>query len=96
MHLLLLLLRMIRAAQEGGRCRTFSFGSLFLDVPAGVTQEEGHTGFPHIRSAVLALVFLARRIQAFSFPRRPKSNFVYQRINRSPLNGHFYLFFLCV
>ena len=37
-----------------------------LDVPAGVTQEEGHTGFLiHLLSAVRALVFLARRIQAF-------------------------------
>ena len=36
-----------------------------VDVPAGVTQEEGHTGFIHLPSAVLALVFLARRIQPF-------------------------------
>ena len=37
-----------------------------LDVPAGVTQEEGHTGFIiHLLSAVRALVFLARRIQPF-------------------------------
>ena len=35
-----------------------------VDVPAGVTQEEGHTGFLiHVPSAVLALIFLARRIQ---------------------------------
>ena len=35
-----------------------------LDVPAGVTQEEGHTGFfIHLPSAVRALIFLARRIQ---------------------------------
>ena len=35
-----------------------------LDVPAGVTQEEGHTGFLiHLPSAVRALIFLARRIQ---------------------------------
>ena len=35
-----------------------------LDVPAGVTQEEGHTGFLiHLLSAVRALIFLARRIQ---------------------------------
>ena len=34
-----------------------------VDVPAGVTQEEGHTGFIHLPSAVLALIFLARRIQ---------------------------------
>ena len=37
-----------------------------MDVPAGVTQEEGHTGFSiHLLSAVLALIFLARKIQAF-------------------------------
>ena len=37
-----------------------------LDVPAGVTQEEGHTGFLiRLPSAVLALIFLARRIQPF-------------------------------
>ena len=35
----------------------------FVDVPAGVTQEEGHTGFFYLPSAVLALIFLARRIQ---------------------------------
>ena len=34
--------------------------------PAGVTQEEGHTGFLiHLLSAVHALIFLARRIQPF-------------------------------
>ena len=37
-----------------------------LDVPAGVTQEEGHTGFLiHLLPAVRALIFLARRIQLF-------------------------------
>ena len=40
--------------------------SSLLDVPAGVTQEEGHTGFLiHLLSAVRALIFLARRIQPF-------------------------------
>ena len=35
-----------------------------LDVPAGVTQEEGHTGFLiHLLSAMHALIFLARRVQ---------------------------------
>ena len=36
-----------------------------VDAPAGVTQEEGHTGFLilHLPSAVLALIFIARRIQ---------------------------------
>ena len=37
-----------------------------MDVPAGVTQEEGNTGFSiRLLSAVLALIFLARRIQPF-------------------------------
>ena len=37
-----------------------------MDVPAGVTQEEGHTGFLiHVPSAVLGLIFLARRIWPF-------------------------------
>ena len=37
-----------------------------LDVPAGVTQEKGRTGFfIHLSSAVRALTFLARRIQPF-------------------------------
>ena len=36
-----------------------------MDVPAGVTQEEGHTGFLHLPSAALALLFFARRIQPF-------------------------------
>ena len=37
----------------------------FVDVPAGATQEEGHAGFLHLPSAVLALIFIARRIQPF-------------------------------
>ena len=37
-----------------------------MDVSAGVTQEEGHTGFfIYLLSAVRALIFLARRIQPF-------------------------------
>ena len=37
-----------------------------LDVSAGVTQEEGHTGFLiHLLLAVRALIFLARRVQPF-------------------------------
>ena len=35
----------------------------FVDVPVGVTQKKGHTGFLHLPSAMLALIFLARRIQ---------------------------------
>ena len=37
-----------------------------LDVPAGVTRDEGHTGrIIHLLSAVRDLIFLARRIQPF-------------------------------
>ena len=51
-------------------CVVFSFHSFWtsssLDVPAGVAQEEGHTGFLiHLLSAVRALIFLTRRIQPF-------------------------------
>ena len=43
----------------------FILDVIFVDVPAGVKQEEGQTGFAHLLSAVLALIFLARRIQPF-------------------------------
>ena len=64
-----------------------------VDVPAGVIQEEGHTGFLHLPSAVLALIFIA---QGFSRPfpsSTVKSSFVYPRINRSPLVGHYYYYY---
>ena len=42
-----------------------------MDAPAGVTQEEGHTRFLYLPSAVLALIFIARRIQpSFSLVNR--------------------------
>ena len=38
----------------------------FVDVPAEVTQEEGHTRFLHLPSAALAFIFSReRRIQPF-------------------------------
>ena len=48
-------------------CFVFSSHSFWasMDVPAGVTQEEGNTEFSIHLSAVLALIFLARRIQPF-------------------------------
>ena len=53
-----------------------------MDVPAGVTQEEGHTGFfIHLLFAVRGLIFLARKIQPFL-----------SLVDRE-LVGHFYLFF---
>ena len=36
-----------------------------VDVPAGVPQEEDRTGFLHLPYVVLALIFIARRIQRF-------------------------------
>ena len=37
-----------------------------VDVPAGVTQMEGRTGFLiHLPSAMLTLIFIAGRIQPF-------------------------------
>ena len=36
-----------------------------VDAPAGATQEEGYTGFLRLPSAMLALIFLARRTQLF-------------------------------
>ena len=72
----------------------------FVDVlPAGVTQEEGHRGFLHLPSAMLALIFLARRIQPFlSLVDREVEFCLYQRFNRSPLVGHyrFYFFIICI
>ena len=39
----------------------FILGVRLVDAPAGVTQEEGHTGFLHLSSAVLAsLVYLTQ------------------------------------
>ena len=35
-----------------------------VDAPAGVKQEEGRTGFLQFLSAVLALIFVAKRIQS--------------------------------
>ena len=66
-----------------------------LDVPAGVTQEEGHTGFLiHLPSAVHALTFFARKIQPFlSLVDREVDFLCTNDFNRSPLVGHFvYLF----
>ena len=55
----------------------FILDARFVDAPAGVTQREGHTGFLHLPSAVLTLIFLARRIQLFLFHVDMKANFVY-------------------
>ena len=60
-----------------------------VDVPAGVTQEEGHTRFRHLHSAVLCLIFLARRIQPFLSLVDREVEFCLQRINRSSFTEHF-------
>ena len=44
---------------------SFILDVMFMDVRAGVAQEEGQTGFLHLPSAVLALIFTARRIHPF-------------------------------
>ena len=49
----------------------------FVDAPAGATQEDGHTVFLHLPYAVLALIFIARRIRPFLPLSTVKSNFVY-------------------
>ena len=40
----------------------FILGVRLVDAPAAVTQEEYHTGFFHLPYAVLALIFIAKRI----------------------------------
>ena len=52
-----------------------------VDAPAGVTQEEDHTGFRHLPSAVLAFIFIAR-IFSHSIPSSTvNSDFVYPRFD---------------
>ena len=52
-------------------CVFFPFILSSLDVPAGVTQEEGHTGFLiHLLSAVRAFNFSREKDSAVPFPRR--------------------------
>ena len=36
---------------------------LLVDAPAGVIQEDSHTGFLHLPSAVLALIFITTMVQ---------------------------------
>ena len=59
-----------------------------VNAPAGVTQEEGHTGFLHLLSAVLALIFITGRIQPSLSLVDRAVDFVYPRSNRSPLVEH--------
>ena len=68
-----------------------------VGASAGVTQEKGHTGFLiHLPPAVLALIFLAGRIQPFLSLVDRENKFCVQTnyYNRSSLGGHFYFLFL--
>ena len=50
----------------------------FVDVPDGVTQEEGHTGILiHLLSAVLALIFWREGFSRSFLSSTVRSNFVY-------------------
>ena len=40
----------------------FTLDVRLVGVPVGVTQEEGQTGLLHLPSAVLAFIFIARKI----------------------------------
>ena len=42
---------------------TFILDVRLVDAPAEVKQEEGHKGFLHLPSTVLASIFIAGRIQ---------------------------------
>ena len=81
-------------AGYGGKMSKRFWTSSSLGVPAGVTQEEGHTEFLiHLLSAVRALIFLARRIQPFlSLVDRE----VELRFDRSPPVGHIYIYIFLV
>ena len=67
-----------------------------VDAPAGVAQEEGQTVFSHLPFAVLALIFIARRIHpSLSVVDREAEFCVYPRLNHSPLLvGHDFFFFV--
>ena len=69
-----------------------------MDVPTGVTQEEGHTGFLiHLLSLFCGacLNFSREKDSAIPFPRRPLSRILCSNdFNRSPPVGHFYFSFL--
>ena len=65
-----------------------------MNAPVGVTQEEGRTRFLYLPSAVLAFIFLARRSQPSLSLVDREVEFCVPRINRSPLAGHDFFFFV--
>ena len=52
------------------RCRPIFLDVSFVDVPVGVAQDKGHTGFLQLPPAVLALL-LFEKDSVVPFPRRP-------------------------
>ena len=67
------------------------------DAPAGVTQEESHAGFLNLPSAVLAFIFIARRIQlSLSLADHEAEFCVPARINRSPFVRHLFFIFIFI
>ena len=54
-----------------GHSMPFILDVRLVDAPAGATQEEGLTGFPHLPSAMLALFFYCEKDPAVPFTRRP-------------------------
>ena len=65
-----------------------------MDVPAGETQVEGHTGILHLPSALLALIFIARRIQPFLSLVDREVEFCVRFNHSQLLVGHFYFILL--
>ena len=50
----------------------FILGVRLVDVPVGVSQKEGHTGFLiHLPFGMLVLIFSREKDSAVPFPRRP-------------------------
>ena len=66
-----------------------------VDAPAGVTQEECHTGFLHLPSAMLVFIFISRRFQSSLSLVDREVELCVPTNNRSPLIGHdfFILYF---
>ena len=90
--------RFCQDVKTGPKCFVFSSRSFWtsssLDVLAGVTQEEGHTGILiYLLSAVCGLIFLARRIPPFLSLVDREVEFCVLTTNRSPPVGVFFFFF---
>ena len=86
--------KLLCARPRGSVCLSVVIPFIFGQTRGRTSR--GYSGFLHLPSAVLALNFLARRIQpSLSLVDREVGFCVYPRINRSPLVGHdFFFFFL--